>query len=121
MPDNFGLSSTDTINRSPALNAPLSQSASPKRAESCSNRARTRPSTSGRRSLLQGLSPSRSLAVASSKRLEISRLFMSPKWLSDLSIVPLRQLGEIALRQIPRQMTILTEPKPIERHNYFFV
>ena len=38
-----------------------------------------------------------------------------------VSIVPLRQLGEIALGQISRQMTILTEPKPIERHNYFFV
>src|SRR6266851_1649976 len=34
MPEDFSLSSTDTIKRSPALNAPSSQSASPKRTES---------------------------------------------------------------------------------------
>jgi hypothetical protein len=67
MPDDFSLSSTDTIIRSPALNPPSSQSALPRRAESCFNRSRTRSSTRGRRSLLQGLSPSRSLAVASSR------------------------------------------------------
>src|SRR6478752_7417408 len=67
MPDDFNLSSTDTIIRSPALNAPSSQSALPRRAESCFNRSRTRSSTRGRRSLLQGLSPSRSLALASSR------------------------------------------------------
>src|SRR4026207_616718 len=67
MPEGFNLSSTDTITRSPALNSPSSQSALPRRAESCCNRSRTRSSTRGRRSLLQGLSPSRSLAVASSR------------------------------------------------------
>src|ERR1700716_2782012 len=54
MPDDFSLSSTDTIIRSPALNPPSSQSALPRRAESCFNRSRTRSSTRGRRSLLQG-------------------------------------------------------------------
>src|SRR5690242_17093485 len=67
MPDNFSLSSTDTIIRSPALNAPSSQSALPRRTDSWPSRLRTRSSTRGRRSLLQGLSPSRSLAVASSR------------------------------------------------------
>src|SRR6267378_4846756 len=65
MPDDFSLSSTDTIVRSPALNPPSSQSALPRRAESCFNRSRTR--SRGGRSLFQGLSPSRSLAVASSR------------------------------------------------------
>src|SRR5262249_49823565 len=67
MPDDFNLSSTDTIIKSPALNAPSSQSALPRRAESCFNRCRTRSSTKGRRSLFQGLSPSSSLAVPSSR------------------------------------------------------
>src|ERR1700704_3676037 len=67
MPEGFSLSSTDTIKRSPALNAPSSQSAAPRRTESWFSRPRTRSSTSGRRSLLQGLSPSRSLAVPSSR------------------------------------------------------
>src|SRR5437660_3245225 len=67
MPDAFSLSSTDTIIRSPALNAPSSQSASPKRTESCFSRSQTRSFTRGRRSLLQGLSPSRILAVTSSR------------------------------------------------------
>src|SRR5262245_17930795 len=63
MPDDFSLSSTDTIIRSPALNAPSSQSASPRRADSCFSRSRTRSSTRGKRSSCQGLSPSSSLAV----------------------------------------------------------
>ena len=42
--------------RSPALNAPSSQSASPRRTESWFSRARTRSSTRGRRSACQGLS-----------------------------------------------------------------
>src|SRR3954462_6783425 len=44
---------------------------------------------------------------------------MDSGWLPDLSIVPLRQLGEIALGQISCQMTVLAETKPIERHDYF--
>src|SRR5262249_1961324 len=67
MPEDFHLSSTDTIIRSPALNAPSSQSASPRRAESCFSRLRTRSSTKGMRSLFQDLSPSSSEAVASSR------------------------------------------------------
>ena len=55
MPDGLSLSSTDTIIRSPALNAPSSQSASPRRAESWFSRPRTRSSTSGRRSVAPGL------------------------------------------------------------------
>src|SRR6202035_4646221 len=74
MPDGFNLSSTDTIIRSPALNAPSSQSASPRRAESCFNRSRTRSSTRGRRSLLQGLSRSRSLAVCEFKDRRLHRV-----------------------------------------------
>src|SRR6476469_4495446 len=38
MPDDFNLSSTDTIIRSPALNGPSSQSASPRRRESWPSR-----------------------------------------------------------------------------------
>src|ERR1051325_11074243 len=67
MPDGFARSSTDTISRSPALNAPSSQSAVPRRAESCFSRARKRSSTSGRRSLAHGLSGSNSLAAARSR------------------------------------------------------
>ena len=47
--------------RSPALNAPSSQSASPKRAESWTSRSRMRSLTRGMRSSAQGLSPSSEL------------------------------------------------------------
>jgi hypothetical protein len=67
MPDDFSLSSTDTIIRSPALNARSSQSASPRRAESWFSRPRTRSSTSGNRFSYQGLSPSSSLAFENSR------------------------------------------------------
>src|SRR5881227_3391832 len=53
--------------RSPALNAPSSQSASPRRAESWTSRSRMRSLTRGRRSSAQGLSPSANLAVTSSR------------------------------------------------------
>src|SRR5262245_45115470 len=67
MPADFILSRTETIKRSPALNLPSSQSAPPRRADSCFNRARRRSATKGRRSGVQGLSPSKSLALASSR------------------------------------------------------
>jgi hypothetical protein len=47
MPDALSLISTDTIIKSPALNAPSSHSASPRRAESCPSRAPIRSLTRG--------------------------------------------------------------------------
>ena len=52
---------------SPALNAPSSQSASPRRRESWPSRLRTRSMTRGMRCADQGLSLSRSLAFANSR------------------------------------------------------
>jgi hypothetical protein len=51
------LSRTDTISKSPALNAPSSQSALPKRAESWLSRSRMRSFTRGKRSAAQSWSP----------------------------------------------------------------
>src|SRR5437868_133927 len=67
MPDGFNLSSTETIIRSPALNAPSSQSALPRRRDSWSSRSRMRSSTMGSRSARQGLSLSRSFTVTRSR------------------------------------------------------
>lgn len=53
--------------RTPALNAPSIHSVSPRRAESLAGRSRRRFSTRGRRSVYQGLSPSRSLALSKSR------------------------------------------------------
>ncbi len=61
------LISTDTIIRSPALNAPSSQQALPRRRESWPSRSRTRSMTSGMRSAAQGLSRSKIRAVVRSR------------------------------------------------------
>src|SRR5262245_52895712 len=74
MPDDFTLSSTDTIIRSPALNAPSSQSASLRRAESCFSRSRTRSSTRGKRPACQGLSPLKQLGGAKFKDRRLHRV-----------------------------------------------
>ena len=73
-PMRFNLSSTATIIKSPALNAPSSQSASPRRPESVPSRSRMRSSTASRRSAYQVLSRSRNRVVCEIKDRRLNRV-----------------------------------------------